>query len=91
MRKIFFLIIFLIIYSCGDKIKENHEDIIKIKKGMTMKEVNGIMRNSPFKVRFTDDKKNFYISYSSHFASSGDIYIEYRAKDSVVIDTYIGD
>lgn len=81
----------IISYSCKNKANENHQDILKIKNGMSFKQVSNIMKNKPLNVRFAHGEKSFFVSYNSHFASSGDIYIEYRTKDSIVVNTYIGD
>lgn len=89
--KVICLMIFLIMCNCSNKANENFEDIQKIKNGMTVKEVNNIMRNKPFNMEYSDDKARYYVLYESPYAASGHFYIEYTTKDDIVINTYKGD
>ena len=88
-----YIIIYLISFNCNNNNNsyENQEDINKIKKEMTMGEVDSIMRHKPFKTEFSDDGNEFYNIYESPFGASGDCYVRYRKKDSIVVGIYNGD
>ena len=64
---------------------------IKKKTGLVEKEVISIMRNRPFKIEASDDNISFYEFYKAPIGASGYYYIEYRKKDSLVMNTYCGD
>jgi len=90
-RILTFLIVLLTSYSCNNNSYESQKDIIKVQKGMKIQEVISIMRNRPFKIEASDDNISFYEFYKAPIGASGYYYIEYRKKDSLVMNTYCGD
>lgn len=83
---------FLFFMSCtSDK---NYEDICKIKKGMSHKEVMSIMRNDTIRSMKNPNYANgifIYFYKNNSFGVSDDFSIIFSEKDSTVIDIGYGD
>lgn len=90
-KQILYLVVFLTVSCNMNERYENESDLYKVKIGMHYNEVNEVMRNTPFRYRFTEANDIFFASYISPMAYSDYFKIEYRAKDSIVVDIWYGD
>lgn len=87
------LIIFLsfFIFSCNHLGNKNYDNLMKIKKGMKITEVNTIMHNKPklIETAFWNDSL-FVQYYDSPTGASDDLEIIFN-KDSIVVEIKYGD
>jgi hypothetical protein len=94
--KILFIVILFIfiIYNFRlEKIgRENIELSKNIKLGMTINQVDRIMKNKPFKKYECDiETDELVFLYESAFSSSGDVKITFDKNDSIVRRVYRGE
>ena len=78
-------------FSCNSVGDKNYNDLMKVKRGMKMKEVNSIMNNNPtlIETAFWDDSL-FVQYYDSPIGASDDLGIVFN-KDSLVVEIKYGD
>lgn len=87
-----FFLISLFGISCNINSSNNYEDLKKIEIGMSIIEVDKIMRNNPIKLDraiYNDSKIIEY--YESPMAASDYFQIVYSSNDSIVVEIYFGD
>ncbi len=79
------------IFSCNHVGDNNYDNLMKVKKGMTIKEVNSIMNNAPklIETAFWNDSL-FVQYYDSPIGASDDLGVVFN-KDSLVVEIKHGD
>ena len=93
MRKILILIGFtVLLYSCLSEANRNFNNLKKVEIGMTMHQVDSIMKNKPKTIEkaFWDDNLFVYY-YNSGFGASDDFSIVFSKRDSLVTSIGFGD
>lgn len=90
-NQLFVIFISCFVFSCNDVGNKNYDNLIKIKKGMRIEEVNSIMNDKPklIETAFWNDSL-FVHYYDSPTGSSDDLGIVFD-KDSIVVEIKYGD
>ena len=80
------------IFSCNGKEDKTYDDLLKIKKGMSLSEVDTIMRNNPREIKSAFWNDSLFVQYyDSGVGASDDFKIILNKKDSIVVDIEFGD
>lgn len=92
MKKCYFLG-FLLCVGCGETpTEQNFADIQKIQRGMSIREVDSIMRNAPIRIWDNPRANIIILDYENKaFGASDDFSICLSEKDSLVVNIYYGD
>jgi len=92
-RNVFWIILIVFAVGCvSGESGQNFEDLSKIEKGMTIKEVGVIMRNDPMHLKVAHWSDSLLVeSYESPAAASDDYKIIYQLLDSTVVEVRWGD
>lgn len=92
IKKLWILVIIFFI-KCGETpTEQNFEDIQKIQYGMSVKEVERIMRNKPIRVSDNPQMNVFIFDYKNNaFGASDNFRIYFSDRDSTVISINYGE